>query len=492
MRLTSTTLALLSSLFITQTSQADLLVHYTFDIQNGVVVDNRGTQGDGTLTGGATYGPGQSLSYGTAFVGNRTGTNDAYVATGLTGNDVGMGAGGVYTAMAWINWAGSSGGTDHMVFGAPGAGNFTQLHHGIRDDSVSNIHFGGWGAAQDISDAGVVPSGTWTHVAWQYDGTDKVVYVNGTETSRLAGNNQTSPGLDIVIGFTARNGMGSFNGSIDEVKIYDEILTAAEITAAMGPPIEDDDSDGLSNDDEVNIHGTDPNDPDSDDDGILDGVEVANGLDPNSDVGDDGADGDPDMDTLSNIDEIDTHGTDPQDDDTDNDNLKDNEEINTHMTDPLSDDSDEDNLTDDEEVTAGADGFITDPNETDTDTDGVQDDIDTDPVDPDNDNDGDDLGNKDETDNHGTDPLVADTDDDGIDDGEEVTAGDDGFITNPLLIDTDNDGFSDSLEVTSGSDPTNSDSISVRSLHPFLLGKGPGLNQQCQFRHICFPGGCRL
>jgi hypothetical protein len=42
----------------------------------------------------------------------------------------------------------------------------------------------------------------------------------------------------------------------------------------------DTDDDGLSDDDEVNIYGTDPNNPDTDGDGYLDGVEVENGYDP--------------------------------------------------------------------------------------------------------------------------------------------------------------------------------------------------------------------
>ena len=32
--------------------------------------------------------------------------------------------------------------------------------------------------------AGVVPVGEWTHLAFQYDGTDKVVYLNGVESAR--------------------------------------------------------------------------------------------------------------------------------------------------------------------------------------------------------------------------------------------------------------------------------------------------------------------
>jgi len=42
------------------------------------------------------------------------------------------------------------------------------------------------------------------------------------------------------------------------------------------------DRDGLSNEDETNIHGTDPNDPDSDNDGFSDYIEVAQETNPNN------------------------------------------------------------------------------------------------------------------------------------------------------------------------------------------------------------------
>lgn len=213
--------------------QADLLLHYTFD---GDDATNNGTLGDGTVRGGSTFipstaGPGA----GKAWQGNRTGANNAMINTNLPGTSLGFD--GSYTAMAWLSWAGSAGGSDHMVFGAPGSGHFTQLHHGIRDDSAPlNIHFGGWGGPADISDAGAVPGDeTWTHVAWQYDGSDKVVYVNGAESSRVAGDNVSDPSLEVVIGFTARDGMGSFNGAIDEVRIYGEVLTEGQIVATMQP-----------------------------------------------------------------------------------------------------------------------------------------------------------------------------------------------------------------------------------------------------------------
>ena len=216
-----------------------LLVHYTFDNDNA---ENSGTLSDGTAVGGTTYADG---IYGRAFQGNRTGANDAYIQTGLSGVDLGLGAssasGGVYTAMAWVNWNGTTtqGGAqgDHMVFGAEdGPGNSPQLHHGIRDEADgSHAHYGGWG--NDLNNGGIVTPGQWTHLTFQFDGTDKVIYINGVETIRGNGSPLGSEALNVIIGGHGRDaadpaGM-SFNGLIDDVRIYDEDLSEVQIMAAM-------------------------------------------------------------------------------------------------------------------------------------------------------------------------------------------------------------------------------------------------------------------
>ena len=98
---------------------------------------------------------------------------------------------------------------------------------------------------------------------------------------------------------------------------------AAALAELIGPV--DTDGDGLTDDDETNLHGTDPDDADSDDDGLSDGAEV-------------------------NL-----HGTDPNDADSDADGLSDGDEVNVHGTDPLDPDSDDDFASDGAEIAAGSD-----------------------------------------------------------------------------------------------------------------------------------------
>jgi hypothetical protein len=69
------------------------------------------------LSGARAYGASKEVTFGQAFYGNRTGANDGYVQTGLTGTELGMGPNSVYTAMAWVKWSGPEGQVDHMVFG---------------------------------------------------------------------------------------------------------------------------------------------------------------------------------------------------------------------------------------------------------------------------------------------------------------------------------------------------------------------------------------
>lgn len=186
---------------------------------------------------------------------------------------------------------------------------------------------------------------------------------------------------------------GNLNGEFDEFRIYDTVLTADQIFAsrASGPDTLPEDSDG---------------------DGMPDAWEIAHGLDPA--VND--ANQDKDNDGLTNIEEY-RRSTNPNNPDTDGDGLLDGVETNT--------------------------GVFVSPTNT------------------------------------GTDPLNPDTDSDGLPDGVETNTG--VFVdatntgTNPHLRDTDNDYHGDGSEVASGSNPVNPSSVPVpRLVHRYSFNETSG------------------
>ena len=109
-------------------------------------------------------------------------------------------------------------------------------------------------------------------------------------------------------------------------------------------------------------------DLDSDDDGLLDGVEISIGTDPDN--------ADTDGDGLSDGAEVNIHGTNPLDADTDDDGLSDGAEVNVYGTNPLDPDTDHDLLSDGFEV-----GHGTNPLDPDSDDDGIIDGLDVEFID---------------------------------------------------------------------------------------------------------------
>jgi hypothetical protein len=227
------------------------------------------------------------------------------------------------------------------------------------------------------------------------------------------------------------------------------------------------DADGLNNIDELLVTLTDPENSDTDGDGMADGWEILYGLDP-LDPSD--ATLDPDGDMLTNLEEFQLT-LDPNNPDTDGDTLTDGEEVLIHGTDPRRADTDGDGLNDAEELAFGSN-----PLREDSDADGLIDgaeplwngDSDGDgamnALDPDSDNDGmpdgwefdrelnpvfDDSGEDPDMDlainlaeyQASTHPQRGDTDYDMVIDGMELV-----FDTDALQMDSDNDGVIDGFE----------------------------------------------
>lgn len=206
----------------------------------------------------------------------------------------------------------------------------------------------------------------------------------------------------------------------------------------------DADGDGLTNVQEAAAR-TDINNPDTDGDGLRDGFEVTYKLDPldNGSVdANNGGNGDPDGDTLTNLQEQ-TAGTNPKQADTDNDGVRDDAELRLG-TNPINADSDGDGLPDGYEINSG--------------------------LNP--------LDNGNVNPNNG---ANGDPDGDGLTNAQELAAG-----TRANLADTDGDGLPDSYEVANGLNPNDNGSIDARqgasgdvdqdgysNLQEFQIGSNP-------------------
>lgn len=89
----------------------------------------------------------------------------------------------------------------------------------------------------------VLPLNTWTHVAFTFDGTTPVVYINGLATTPT-GFSTTTPGPNRVNGTNSAafmvadrgsNSQYGWIGGIDDVRVYTETLDAAGVQALLVP-----------------------------------------------------------------------------------------------------------------------------------------------------------------------------------------------------------------------------------------------------------------
>ncbi|WP_298488347.1 hypothetical protein, partial [uncultured Maribacter sp.] len=281
----------------------------------------------------------------------------------------------------------------------------------------------------------------------------------------------------------------------------DNVCDAAETPATVNDPCQpssdqywqpqgtnDCDNDGLTNDEEA-AAGTNPNEADSDGDGIDDGTEInTDGTDPLDDCSSNGgtplSTSDCDDDGLTEAEEA-SAGTDPTNPDSDGDGVKDGWEITVDGTNPLDLCSyDIDSATETPSTswnTADCDGDGIDnqteiANNTDT----------QEPCDPTQttgytgydasnaiwataDCDGDGVTNGTE-DTNGTDPYNTDTDGDGVPDNTDINpldpcsptqaAGYTGYDATNITwanADCDADGVDNGMEDTNGTDPYNTD-----------------------------------
>ncbi|MCL5282434.1 MAG: discoidin domain-containing protein [Planctomycetes bacterium] len=200
-----------------------LVAAYSFEDD---VKDGSGNGHDGTLLGTPTYvdgpaGKGKGILFpGTAGSAVNLGTFNPSEKTGMLSVSLWAKWNGLTTFWQGLigkrdNWA--DGETMWQIEAAQTTGNLSFSRYNIT--------------------AGTAPAlkvGEWTHIAVTFDKTTARFYVNGAQTGMGAWSFGPDREASLQIGCDSANGGNPFNGAIDEVKLYDIVLTPAEILPLAG------------------------------------------------------------------------------------------------------------------------------------------------------------------------------------------------------------------------------------------------------------------
>jgi len=207
---------------------------------NGDYTDSSNNTNDGTANGGASLVAGQ-VDYGYALNVNTGATSDWV----QVGHDTSLDLTSAGTISAWVNAAGTS--WEGLLAKAPSNGSQPQ-HAGnyeVRLESGSqDIQFlyqrGNSNDTHSVDSGTPVPTSTWQHVAVTVDGsgpTETVqFYLNGTLVDTKTGQSNGFGATNTNPLYIGRRGdLGTvFNGQIDDVAIFNEVLNVGQINDIMG------------------------------------------------------------------------------------------------------------------------------------------------------------------------------------------------------------------------------------------------------------------
>ena len=197
-------------------SDNSLVTYYPFDVQedsNNITYDYSNNSNDGTLTNGVYFNSTDG-KYGGDY--QFDGVDD-YIQSGTMGYEN-------WTISTWIN-------TNNLTIptGEPYYGIMTI----IQGDSSKEL--------MGIKDTGLVVYVTlvgaydfpnnpgWHNIIFEYNGTHVIGYVDGVNVGSVLKDNPFNSNITRMIGHRDASSTHAFNGSIDEVMVFNRSLTATEV-----------------------------------------------------------------------------------------------------------------------------------------------------------------------------------------------------------------------------------------------------------------------
>jgi hypothetical protein len=201
--------------------------------QGAVAADGSGNGNDGSLTGGASWGPGRDRTPAVTMHGSGASVDVPSPMIDTTRS---------FTVMAWARFDATTG--FHTVLGVDGdrVGGFYLQSRGddgrfaftrLSSDDTLATHI------RAEASAGPQP-GTWYHLAGVYDAAAQQIslYVNGVHQQTVAFTTPWRAGGHLTIGRGEWAGDPAefVDGTIDDVRVYRTALTAAELTGFADEP----------------------------------------------------------------------------------------------------------------------------------------------------------------------------------------------------------------------------------------------------------------
>ncbi|KPK37899.1 MAG: hypothetical protein AMJ65_13590 [Phycisphaerae bacterium SG8_4] len=204
---------------------AELVGQWKLDEGGGTIaIDATGNGNDGTLEGDPTVVNGQ---FGQALA-----FEDSRVVIGASDSLIGDFFQGTFTVSAWINPS-RTGNTWQQVFRSVAA-SYTNDTLFLNNDgrlSWRGTVNAGWAGGMCETAPDVVPANQWTHVAVTGDGANFRIYVNGALSQESAF--QTTDGANTTYYIGGTSGGESYTGQVDDVRIYDHVLSEDDVRASM-------------------------------------------------------------------------------------------------------------------------------------------------------------------------------------------------------------------------------------------------------------------
>ena len=249
-------LKLLSFLFVgvlcTSSIQAELIGSWSQDEVSGNLIDSTGGHPAGVATGSPVFGqPGVANgTYGALTVTDAAGTSieygpsssDEFFTIGTDNNNpaLNLDQTDAFTVMGWINPTAPTlpASTYRFFSTGSGAGGDRGWGIGLRLNGAtganSAIRLTTYGVADNDSSPFNVNFGEWQHIAATYNNGAINYFLNGNalDSDTSVFGNELAPGRLVIGGRVGANDVDQASGLLDGIRIYDEVLSLAQIQDA--------------------------------------------------------------------------------------------------------------------------------------------------------------------------------------------------------------------------------------------------------------------